>query len=292
LTSFVQVGQETDEGAGAVGLAFANAVANHSYFREGRAKKIAVLDFKEPPKISSYKETPKEAVPEQRTSTLTPSSIRFLQDSGALEYVNEERFRPYHHIKVWERQGRGFLSFEQTDNREMGRTIENNHLVAAIYEALKKKNNVEFIFGDDISSLKPQDGHHRVLLKSGRELQYNLLVGSDGQKSKVKELKEISSHGWSHNQKAIVCTVETEYPTHGLWQRFIGDGPLALLSMWGNYVSVVWSLPNGKFDEVMELSDEAFLKKLNDTLSADPIQPLNVIQKYIQGGQRVEAPMV
>jgi len=88
--------------------------------------------------MAQFSEKPVTQVPEQRTSTLTPSSLRFLRDIGGLEHVNEERFRPYHRISVWERDGSGFLNFEHEDQREMGRTIENSHLVAALYQSLKE----------------------------------------------------------------------------------------------------------------------------------------------------------
>lgn len=63
-----------------------------------------------------------------------------------------------------------------------------------------KKSKVDFIFDNEIEAEK--DG--KLVLKTGESLDYSLLVGSDGQKSKVKQLRNISSHGWSHNQKAIV----------------------------------------------------------------------------------------
>lgn len=52
--------------------------------------------------------------------------------------------------------------------------------------------------------MKRENGVMKVELESGRELETRLLVGSDGNNSKVKELSGIPTFGWSHNQKAIV----------------------------------------------------------------------------------------
>lgn len=41
------------------------------------------------------------------------------------------------------------------------------------------------------------------------EIQAKLLVGSDGNKSKVKEVQKIGTYGWSYNQFGIVCTIQT-----------------------------------------------------------------------------------
>lgn len=59
---------------------------------------------------------------------------------------------------------------------------------------------MDFIFDNEIEAEK--DG--KLVLKSGDKIDFSLLVGSDGQKSKVKQLRNIYSQGWSHNQKAIV----------------------------------------------------------------------------------------
>lgn len=72
----------------------------------------------------------------------------------------------------------------------------------------------------------------------------------------------------------------------------MGDSPLALLSMWGNFCSVVWSLPNSQFDEIMGLSDDAFLARLNETLQSPSIYERSVIQKYLHAGEKQQPPLV
>ena len=44
-----------------------------------------------------------------------------------------------------------------------------------------------------------------------------MIVGSDGNKSKVKELAKIATYGWSYRQRAIVCSmrVKSLNPTIG-----------------------------------------------------------------------------
>jgi len=73
-----------------------------------------------------------------------------------------------------------------------------------------------------------------------------LLVGSDGNKSKVKELSHIPTYGWSYRQKAIVCTFKInetlkEKNTSG-YQIYYEGNVFAILPLWDNYVSIVWSL--------------------------------------------------
>ena len=62
--------------------------------------------------------------------------------------------------------------------------------------------------------------------------------------------------------------------------------------MWGNYSSIVWSVPIGKFDELMGLTDEQFLAKLNDALRSDSIYSRSVFQKYLHAEQNIAPPYV
>jgi 2-polyprenyl-6-methoxyphenol hydroxylase-like FAD-dependent oxidoreductase len=55
-------------------------------------------------------------------------------------------------------------------------------------------------------------------------LETKLLVGSDGNKSKVKELSHIGTYGWSYNQMGIVCTVQSTTQSSTAYQRFLNNG--------------------------------------------------------------------
>ena len=69
-----------------------------------------------------------------------------------------------------------------------------------------------------------------------------LLVGSDGNRSKVKELSKINTYGWNYRQKAIACTMKVnDNVTIGNQIYHEGD-TLGILPLWKNYVSLVWSL--------------------------------------------------
>ncbi len=43
-------------------------------------------------------------------------------------------------------------------------------------------------------------------------------------------------------------------------------GPLALLPLWGNYSSIVWSCPPDIAKELTELSEDRFIERLNSAL--------------------------
>jgi ubiquinone biosynthesis monooxygenase Coq6 len=82
-----------------------------------------------------------------------------------------------------------------------------------------------------------------VKLEDGTVIEADLIIGSDGEKSKTREEYGIKSSGFSYEQSGVVCTVSSLRPNTIAFQRFMKTGPLALLPLWDNYSSIVWSCP-------------------------------------------------
>jgi ubiquinone biosynthesis UbiH/UbiF/VisC/COQ6 family hydroxylase len=214
-------------------------------------------------------------IPEQRTFTLSHNSINFLKALGVLDKIEKQRMPAYYNMQVWETEGNSFIQFKEDDNGIMGHTIENSHLQSAVFSKISETDNhgdqkakIDLKFGDQITKVDRLEGQGllKVTFKDGSEVYTKLLVGSDGNKSAVKEKMGISTWGWSHKQKAIVCTVQSGVETHTLWQRFLEKGPMALLSMWGNYYSLIWTVDENLYDYLMALDDLNFVDDLNNEL--------------------------
>lgn len=100
-----------------------------------------------------------------------------------------------------------------------------------------------------------------------------MLIGSDGEKSLTRNKYGIGATGYNYNQNGLVCTVETVRPNEIAFQRFLKTGPIALLPLWGNYSSIVWSCPYNMYRDLEDLSDEAFIHRLNEVLQAPSDAP-------------------
>ena len=57
-------------------------------------------------------------------------------------------------------------------------------------------------------------------------------------------------------------------------QTFLPEGPLALLPLWDNYASIVWSTTPAEADRLKKLDKESFLTELNTRLQT-PVGLLN-----------------
>ncbi len=96
-------------------------------------------------------------------------------------------------------------------------------------------------------------------------------MGSDGNRSKVKELAGIPTYGWSYRQKAVACTLAVEglSPQENTfaYQIFHDSNILGILPLWNNYISIVWSLQLADFEHIMQIPDDQFVGSLNAILS-------------------------
>jgi 2-polyprenyl-6-methoxyphenol hydroxylase-like FAD-dependent oxidoreductase len=98
---------------------------------------------------------------------------------------------------------------------------------------------------DEVASFTKTTENCLVALKNNpNQIEAKLLIGSDGIASNIKRLAGIPHYGWQYRQRAIVCTMAID-PQHlniSAFQIYHDGNVLAILPLWDNYVSLVWSL--------------------------------------------------
>jgi ubiquinone biosynthesis monooxygenase Coq6 len=183
-----------------------------------------------------------------------------------------------------------------TGAAELGHVAEHSALQSALFEKLRSLHSagaLELLCPAELAALnfadseKQPSGPMRVTLSrssssssSGsssssssatkREVLARLVVAADGGASMVRKLRGLHSWGWGYGQRAVVATVKVAAPHSTAWQRFLPNGPLALLPLWGDYTSLVWSTTPAEAEALKALSAQQFLEALNDALRSDP----------------------
>jgi 2-octaprenylphenol hydroxylase len=136
-----------------------------------------------------------------------------------------------------------------------------------------------------------------LTLDDGSTVQAQVLVGADGARSQVREAAAIGSRSEDYEQQALVATVRAEAGNQATaWQRFLPDGPLALLPMQRDLFSIVWSttpveaarlqaLDGADFDAELTAASEARLGQLS-LLGARAAFPLRLqhAEQYVLPG--------
>lgn len=234
-------------GGGMVGAAAALALA-----RAGFA--TALLEARAPAAWSADDEV------DLRVVGLAPSSIALLDELGVWASIRDARSSPYRHMHVWDDQSGAAIDFDAADEGRdlLGHIVENSLVQWTLWQALDSAG-VRRLCPAEVRSFEVREDRVVLQLGDGDSLAARLLVAADGAGSPLRLLAGIATRGRDYAQRAVVAHVGTERPHQGTaWQRFLPDGPLALLPLADGRSSVVWSLPDAEARRVLALDDAAF----------------------------------
>ncbi len=204
-----------------------------------------------------------------RVSAINLASMRIFQHLGFAQALLDERASGYHAMQIWDANSDANIQFNAGDIEHdfLGYIIENDIIINNILKILKVNNNV-ISYTDALQSLEYQaDGIKIGLTKSS--LQTQLLIGADGQHSKVRTLANFATEMGTFNQTALVCRIQTELPHHQTaYQCFHHSGPIAYLPLDDGSSSIVWSCDSDEANRLRQLDDKAFADAVQNALQS------------------------
>jgi ubiquinone biosynthesis UbiH/UbiF/VisC/COQ6 family hydroxylase len=244
-------------GGGIVGATLALLLAEQARIQPAR---IALI---EPAQVAA---PAAHAPPALRVSAIAPGSRSHLARLGVWKRLDAARIGSYERMRVWHESvppdSPDVLVFDAAEagEAELGCIVENAALQAALLAACHERGIR--IIGDSLQGVELDADGARLKLACGL-LRAELLVGADGANSAVRHLLAIPATGRDYGQRAVVATVRGTRPhLHTAWQRFLSTGPLALLPLPGDAVSIVWSATEARAAQLLALSPEAFASEL------------------------------
>lgn len=196
-----------------------------------------------------------------RVSALTRASENILKNLGVWDGIEKRRFHAFTDTHVWEDISSAEVHFSAAEISEenLGFVIENEVIVASLWERLIQHDRVGCAFGEKIVSIDLTTEHAQLIFQSGELVTTKLLVAADGAFSSVRDLVGIKTIERDYQQCAIVGCVKTALDNQNTcWQRYQDDGPFAYLSMEKNISSIAWYLPVEKMEWALGLSDSDF----------------------------------
>jgi 2-octaprenyl-6-methoxyphenol hydroxylase len=136
--------------------------------------------------------------------------------------------------------------------------------VGQIYAKLLSDNGSITVFSQNkIAKIERSIERVDMTLAEGTLVTSKLLVAADGAQSDCSRQIGLTIEQHDFEQVALVTNIGLSQPHLGrAFERFTASGPLALLPMSGNRMSLVWCLSQERAESLLTLDDAAFIAQL------------------------------
>ncbi|MEO0576402.1 MAG: FAD-dependent monooxygenase [Pseudomonadota bacterium] len=248
-------------GSGLVGLTLALAVA-----KAAPSLRIVVIDPALPQPQAD--DTPVGL----RVSALTPGSIENFKALDVWSAMPHTHYQPYTTMRVWDAGvdcGEG-VCFDAAAMgvAHLGSITDNVMLRESLWQRCMASSGISSV-EQAVAGIQVSSRHVSIELSDGATINASLLVGADGRASRIRDFMGVDTIGWSHDQQALVAHLlpDTDHDGCAL-QRFLPDGPLALLPLPDKRVSLVLSTTPDECARLQALEDARFEDALTEASDA------------------------
>lgn len=218
---------------------------------------VAVIDMADPATVQ-------DAAFDGRASAISYASHQLLSALGIWQHTGDKA-GTIEDIRISDADSLLHLHF---DHRELGQgplghMLENRHNRQALFKRMAELPNLSLYAPRKIIDADHQTDAVTVTLDDGQTLTAALLVGAEGRFSPTRQRAGIKTTDWRYSQVGIVTTLKHELPHLDIaHERFLPDGPFALLPLPDNRCSVVWTVQQAQADTIMALNERAFVAEL------------------------------
>ena len=163
--------------------------------------------------------------------------------------------------------GKARLSARQQGVEALGYVICARDIEDHVAALVEQAGITQFCPARVVGLMSGQDAVNVSLKKDEQSLNLSasLLVGADGGNSSVRKLLDIPLQVTEYGQTALVTTVKSSIPhKNTAFERFTSSGPLALLPLADNLLSVVWTRKHEDAEALMAGGEADFLQQLQD----------------------------
>jgi 2-octaprenylphenol hydroxylase len=172
----------------------------------------------------------------------------------------------YDQIKVWDQEGTGFIDFNVNELEKnipnIGFIVKEGEIQNSLLSLVS--DSKDLIWSCNLEKIEKIDGSIFCGTSKGN-LETKILIGADGIQSSVRNLSSISSRTWSYNQTALVANFSVPQTDSCIRQTFTSVGPLALLPMNKNELTMIWSIDDVKAYEYLGMSEDDFINEIHQS---------------------------
>ena len=178
----------------------------------------------------------------------------FLSDSAAIRSI---------HVSDRGHLGRVELTAREYGLPQLGGVVELHAVGQRLLRRLEASPEIGYRAPAHVQDLEFHDDSVVIQQTDGQRARCRLLVLADGGESSWRTKLGLNWRQESFEQTALITTLLTQgTPPERAWERFTESGPLALLPLGANRLSVVWSLRHDEAEQASSWGHEQFLERL------------------------------
>lgn len=195
-----------------------------------------------------------------RSLALSPASEKILSMLGIWDSLKPYA-TPISLIHVSDQHHFGSSRIEAEPDNPLGYVIEIQHINRVLHDLLIQE---EVMAPAVLTELNSDKTTAVITTDSGTfRIQARLIVAADGTDSFVRQLCSLPVKNRNYGQEAVVANIGLLKPHNNkAFERFTSQGPLALLPMQNNRMSLVWAMSPEEAKRILSLDDTVFLKEL------------------------------
>lgn len=217
-----------------------------------------------------------------RSLALSPASRRILTMLGVWTHL-QEHATPIDLIHVSEQHHFGVSRLHGQVDAPLGYVVEMQHINRALQQLVAAQ---QILAPAAVHAVDLATSSVTVATAAGEmTIAARLIVAADGAHSAVRRFCALPTQTKLYQQQAIVANIGLVKPHGGhAYERFTAQGPLALLPMQGNRMSLVWAMPPTEAEQLMSLTEMEFLRRLQQTFGYR-------LGRFIKAGKRFSFPL-
>lgn len=199
-----------------------------------------------------------------RSIALSYGTVELLKQAALWDELSHVA-TPIQHISVTDQGHAGMTEIDahQYQLPALGYVVELADVGRIYTKLLNATESISLLSQHKIAKIARDVDHLELSLDDGSILNTKLLVAADGAQSDCSRQIGLKLDEHDFEQVALVTNIGLSQPHNGhAFERFTPSGPLALLPMSDNRMSVVWCVSPSRAEQLTTLDDQAFLQQL------------------------------
>ena len=230
---------------------------------------------------------------DDRTLALALTSCRIMQGLGIWDQLQTSTTAIKEiYVSELDRPTQVKLTANDLGFESFGAVIEARAIGNSLLKGLQTASNVSSFCPAKLTAIESHE--EQVILQCQTddgeiELKAGLVVAADGARSSVREMLSIPTQVHDYQQTAVIANVTPEKShQQRAFEHFTPTGPLAILPHVDGRCGMVWTVPRGEENALLELPDQQLLDSLNQRLSRETHKLLG---DFIKVGRRTAYPL-